>query len=263
MKPRLKHRRAWSGVNVIESLESRTLFSVDLSATIAISSPKTLRAKPGQSATVAIVLTNIGTTKAAGPLSTVVTASANADGSSPFASAVVKDTLHLAPGAHTTIHASVKLPSTLDPGTYFAAADVDPSNTFSETSLTNNTAITANPLTVFATLPDLLGTWSGSGTTVRSGVSGTFTETDTYVTENFVTGAFTGTGMYDLGNGIAGPLQFTGKVTAKSTFAQSGADVPIDVAGTFHSKGKVTGDTIQLAFTDALGTGTLTLTKVS
>ena len=245
---------------VIEGLEPRAYLSGDLTATISVVSPASRQVKPGQSFTVAIDVTNTGATAAAGSLTSIVSTSARSSGSSPLDSGTIHDTIHLAAGAHTIIKVVKKVPAGVTPGTYYAVADVDATDLFGSPVF----AVSANTLTVLSPYPNLLGTWSGPGKVTKGVDKGlTYTHEDTFTSENDATGAFTFTSENFFPNGVTSHGAGAGQVSVKGAITASAVDVPPDASGTIKSKGKVVGSRITLTYTNALASGTDTLTRNS
>ncbi len=259
-KPRRQRHRP----NLIEALETRGYFSVDLSATVSIASPASHQVKPGQSAGVSIEVFNNGDTTATGRLATALSLSSSADGSSPIPVATMHKNIHVAAGAHVTFKVNTKLSVGFSPGTYFAVATVDPGNTFGESNLANNTATSGNTLTVPNPFPNLLGTWSGPVVVKKGLGKGTVTnQVDTFTSESQTTGAFTLTGTNFLPDGSTLSLAGQGVITTKGVFSDSGFDVPVDTFGEFTGKGKLVGNKLVITpYANALNSGTITLTRI-
>jgi hypothetical protein len=188
--------------------------------------------------------------------------SANADGSSPIPEGLLKKTVHLGPNGHATFRVSVKVPLGFTPGTYHAVADVDPANVFGDTNLSNNTAVSANTMTVLPPFPNLLGTWSGP-VVVKTGFGkgSRGIQTDIFTTDSQANGSFTVEGSNFI-NGVTLDLVGSGSITTKGVFQDSGADVPADAVGTFTGKGKVVGSKLTIAYRNAINSGTITLTHI-
>lgn len=248
--------------NWIESLEGRRLFAADLTASISFVSPASHQVKPGQSIGASVEVFNNGDTLAAGKLTTTLAVSTNADGSSSTTEATINKSIHLAPGGHATFHVKAKVPVGFTPGTYYAVADIDPGNTFGESDLTNNLAVSANTTVVLDQFPDLTGTWSGP-VIVKKGVGKGpgGTQVDAFTDHDPTTGGFTYTGTNFLLDGQTLTLAGTGTINTKNVFTDSGSDIPIDSLGELTGKGKLTGNKLVIKFANALNSGIITLTR--
>jgi len=247
---------------LIEGLESRTLLSADLTATISIASPASHQVKQGQSAGLLVTISNVGDAPAKGSLGFELGNSTSADGSSPTFGFSGKRSVNLAPGGHVTFNQSVKVPNGFTPGTYFSVVDVDPTNTFGETNLANNIAVSANTLAVLSPYPLAGGTWSGVVIVKKGfGKGSVGTQTDTFSSFNQATGGFTFTG-YNLINGVTISFAGSGFVTKTGIVQDSGVDTPIDSFGETKAKGRVVGTKVVLTYANALNSGTVTLLKV-
>jgi uncharacterized membrane protein len=250
----LNHARGGRSRIAIEVLEQRAYFSVDLTGSISVVGPG---AKPGGHITIAIQVVNNGTTVATGKLTTDLSASAIAGGAPSFSFPAVAHSIHLEPGAQTTIKVTEKIPSGSMPGAYFVDGDIDPADTFSESNLANNVVASSNTMTVLSLYPDAIGTLDGVLTIKKGADKGLiFTQTIHNTSENFATGiiSFTGTSFFPNGT----TLSFAGETALKTngSFTATGTDVPEDSAGVFHNVGKISGDTSKGTFVNAINSGT-------
>jgi hypothetical protein len=246
----------------IEALEPRAYFSVDLSATVTFISPASGQAKPGQAITARVVVTNNGTTVAKGPLLIDLGVSATSDGATPFALPTKTKSIKLAAGASVTLKLPTKAPSGLTPGAYFATATIDPANTFAETTLANNFAVSTAPLTILSAFPNIAGTYTGtidivSG--VHKGVS--FQTTAVYAVLDPATGTFSETATFTFSDGSTSGGTGTGTITTKGVIAEDEVDVPADALGTSVNKAKLTGNVIKGTFVDLEDHGKYTFTR--
>jgi hypothetical protein len=257
-----KHRRA--GSVVIEPLESREYFSVDLADSVSFVSPKSLQLKPGATATVAVEVANEGTTKATGNLGIVVGLSASAVDVNAINPLSPHEKINLAVGATKTFNIKLKVPVGFVPGTYVAVAQIDPIDLFSDTNLANNTAISLNSLTVLSPYVNLLGTWSGNLKVTKGVGKGIpIVQVDDFTSENDVTGAFTGIASNYYTNGVLeGVYYFSGFITTKGAFTDTIAADPVDASGIGTSKGKVANNKLTGTYKNALNSGSSALTFV-
>jgi hypothetical protein len=249
-------------VGSIEVLEPRAYFSVDLSGSISFVSPASRQVKPGQSFSVAVEVFNNGDTTAGGKLAINLGISTNADGLSPISEGTITKEIHIAAGGHTIVKLSKKVPVGFTPAAYYGVADIDPGDTFSETNLANNSAVSAAPLTVLSPYPNLIGTWSGTGVVKKGDDKGLiFSHVDIFTSESDTTGAFTYTGTNTFPNGVVSHFSGTGAVTTKGVITDQAESVPASDTGVDHGKGKVTGNKISVTFANALSSGTESLTR--
>lgn len=241
----------------IEGLEPRAYFAADLSAAISFSSPASLAVKPGKPFAVSVVVSNIGDAAATGKLTTVLSVSASADGSSPIPEATVIKNIHLAAGAHATFRFNAKVPVGFTPGNYFAVADVDPGNTFGETNLANNVAVSANSLTVLSPFPQVDGTYEGT-VVIKKGLDKGTVGTQTVVdsNENNSTGTVSVAGTDFFPNGVTISFVGTGTFQPNGSFTAVLTDVPADDAGTIRDVGKFKGNKSTGTYVNALNSGT-------
>jgi hypothetical protein len=241
----------------IEVLEARTHFSVDLSASVSFAAPPSLQVKPGKTFAVSVEVFNNGDTLASGKLSVDLSLSTSPDGSSPVAPVTGGKIIHLKPGAHTTVRVNVKVPIGFTPDTYYAVADIDPNNTFGETNLANNTAVSTDTLTVQSLYPDVLGTFVGAGVIKKGFEKGlTFTQSVTNTTEDDTTGIISFDGSDLFSNGVT--LSFAGQTTVKpnGSYIANGADVPADDSVYVKDIGRYIGAISKGTFKTAINSGT-------
>jgi hypothetical protein len=219
---------------------------IDLSDSITLVGP--LTAKPSHKSVVAVVVTNNGNVAAKGPVVIDLGDSVNADGSSPtlVVSPTVK--LNLAPGKHETFHFTNTIAITPASNTYFAVADVDPGDTFSESNTSNNTAVSPTELTFIDTFPDIRSTKTGTfDITKGRGVGTTGTATFIFSSEVFTDGKLTGTASNSLGQSTS----FVGTITSAGVVKIHG--------GIFSMTGILASGTITATFKDGPASGTLTV----
>jgi hypothetical protein len=241
----------------IEVLEARAHFSVDLSAAVSFAAPASHQVKPGMAFAVSVAVFNNGDTVASGKLSADLSFSTSPDGSSPVGAVTGGKNIHLMPGAHVTVRVNVKVPHGFMPGTYYAVANIDPNNTFGETNLTNNTAVSTDTLTVQSLYPTVLGTFVGGGVIKKGFEKGlTFTQSVTNTSEDDATGIITFVGSDLFANGVV--LSFAGQTTVKTngSYIANGADVPADDSVFVKDIGKYIGATSKGTFKTALNSGT-------
>jgi len=103
---------------------------------------------PGKKAAVSLEVFNTGNVLAAGNLAVELETSDSSDGSDPQDWTTLTQRISIKPKAHAVLSLSSALPAGLAAGQYFAVATVDPSNTFHEPSLANNTAVSSKPITL-------------------------------------------------------------------------------------------------------------------
>ena len=118
---------------------------IDLAA-VALTVPAS--AATGKSITVALSLNNLGNIIAAGHLEIAFIGSASSNGSNPFALATLQTTIRLQPGKIQIVHLKVPVPAGVPLGTMYLTADVDPSNAFDETDLTNNVVVSGSAIKI-------------------------------------------------------------------------------------------------------------------
>ena len=239
----------------IESLEQRTLFSVDLTDSVSLVIPASGKVTTGGRLNFAVTVVNDGTTAASGSLTTNLGLGSSSDGSSPISLGSVAHHLNLKAGAQTTFQVTEKITGAVTPGTYLGVAVVDPANTFAESNTTNNSAVSSSPVHVTSKYPIAAGTWAGTATIAAgSGKGVSYGVSFTISDEDQSNGSFL----------ISGTDFFPGGIT--KTFAGSGKFTP---AGTFsaatgsHGRaiGKVNGSTITFKFVNKnnSGSGSATL----
>ena len=249
------HVREHGHLVSIEPLESRSYFSVDLTDAVTLVAPKS-GVKAGGKLTMSVEVFNNGTTPADGPLLMDLGISLNADGSAPVALASITKNIHLKAAAHTTLRVSDIVPLGTNAAAYHGVAVVDPNDAFSETSITGNTAVSSNTVTVQNAFPDLLGTWSGSNHITRGfGKGDTYQVVQTITSEDQTTGNFTFTEKIFFG-GLTLSGKGEGNVTTRGAFTETATHVPVDSSGTIHEKGKLSKDKITYRYSDAIASGT-------
>lgn len=233
----------------IESLEQRTLFSVDLTDSVSLVIPSSGKVMTGGRLNFAVTVANEGTSAAAGSLTTNLGLSHSSDGSSPISLGSVTHHLNLKAGAQTTFHVTEKITGAVTPGTFFGVAVVDPANTFAESNTANNSAVSSSSVQVTPKYPIARGNWSGTATIAAgSGKGVSYSVIFTISDENQSNGTFL----------ISGTDYFPGNIT--KTFAGSGKITP---AGTFsgatgshgHVVGKVSGSTMTFKFVNKSNSG--------
>jgi hypothetical protein len=261
MKQPTKHHAA---TKLIEPLESRQYFSVDLVDAVSFIAPKTGTLKPGQAVTAQVQVANRGTTAAKGNLGFVLGLSANADGASMVIPETTSKKINLAAGASKSFSIKLKVPVGFVPGTYFAVAEVDPINLFNDTNLLNNAAVSLNSVAVQSPYPSLLGSWEGPAKITKGFGKGVpITQADTFLTEDDTTGAFTGTGTNYYANGVVeATYSFSGTISTKGVFSDTAVAVPLDATGVGYGKGKESGGHLKINYHNALNSGVITLTFV-
>jgi hypothetical protein len=258
MKQPTKHASS----TLIEPLESRQYFSVDLTDSVTFIAPKTALLKPGQAVTAQVEVANKGTSKAAGNLDIVLGLSANADGAGTIIPETVHKKIGLAAGTSKVFNIKLKVPVGFVPGTYFAVAEVDPLNLFSDTNPFNNSAVSSNSVAVQSPYPSLLGAWSGPAKINKGVGKGVpLVQVDTFLTEDDTTGAFTGTGTNYYVNGIVEAYySFSGTISTKGVFSDSAVAVPLDATEVGYGKGKVSAGKLKINYRNSINSGVITLT---
>jgi hypothetical protein len=249
--------RSHRSSTVMEPLEPRTYFSVDLTDSVSFVAPASGKVKPGQSVTIAVTVANDGTTVASGPLSIVVGPSANSDGSSPIDTVTTTKKIHLKPGANKVFRLSVRVPVGFVPGNYFAVAEVDPNNTFGETNTTNNLAVSTDAVTVLDPYPNVLNsTWSGTIKVTKGVDKGLIvTAVRTFTSENDTSGAVTISGTNYFSNDTTVIVDTSGTISTSGVTIGSGFDVPEDSTGIYYFKGTIVGDTWRGTYVNAINSG--------
>lgn len=239
----------------IESLEQRTLFSVDLTDSVSLVIPSSGKVMTGGRLNFAVTVVNEGTSAAAGSLTTNLGLSHSSDGSSPISLGSVKHRLNLKAGARTTFHVTEKITGAVTPGTYFGVAVVDPANTFAESNTTNNSAVSSSSVQVTPKYPIATGTWTGTATIAAgSGKGVTYGITFTISDVDQSNGTFLISGTDFFPGGITKTFGGSGKFTPAGTFSAA-------TGGHGRAIGKVSGSTISFKFVNKnnSGSGSATL----
>jgi hypothetical protein len=150
-----------------------------------------------------------------------------------------------------------KIPVGTTPDEYFGFADVDPGNTFSDTNLADNLAISSNTATVISPFPNLLGTWAGPAV-VKKGVGKgeIINQVITFTSESGTTGAFTFTVASHNPDGSTTDFAGQGTIGINGVFVDSGAAIPVDASGTLTAKGRVMGHRYRGTYVNAINSGT-------
>lgn len=252
-----KSRRHGRPLAAMEPLESRAYFSVDLATSVSLVVPATAQVKTGSFVTLSVEVLNNGTTTAAGPLEIDPGISPNADGSSLVAFAPVSRHIAIKAGGHATIRLQEKVAFGTTPGTYFGVATVDPGNTFSETDLSNNSAVSSNSVVVVPKYPNLAGNYSGTGAVLRGTGKGlTFTQTSVISSEEPATGRYTITGTNFFAGGLTISFAGTGTVSPTGLVTQTTTDIPADATRVTHTRGKFAGNVSTYTFVNSSSSGT-------
>src|ERR1700733_10744243 len=102
--PIMKQPTKHASSKLIEPLESRQYFSVDLADSVSFIAPKTGTLKPGQAVTAQVEVANRGTTAAKGNLGIVLGLSASADGASLLVPETTNKRINLAAGGSKTFN---------------------------------------------------------------------------------------------------------------------------------------------------------------
>jgi hypothetical protein len=234
----------------IESLENRAYLSVDLVDTVSLVVPKSGHVKVGSAVIYSVQIVNQGTTLASGPCAQTLSFSPSADGSAPVTLATVTKNIHLKPGAHVNLRMAEKLPV----GTYFGVVVIDPANTFGETNITNNTAVSSNSVIVDTKYPNGQGIWSGAMKIKKGyGKGGTYSTKVTVTNENQTTGTFT-CSMTVAGYSLSGQ----GKISPSGAYTASGLSI---LGKVYHLKGKMKGGSLTFTYSsvELTGSGVCTL----
>ena len=244
------NRRQLPSPLFIEPLENRAYLSVDLTDTVSLLVPKSGHVKVGSAVVFSVQITNQGTTLASGPCAQTLSFSPSADGSAPVALATVTKKIHLKPGAHVNVRVAEKLPV----GTYYGVAVIDPANTFGETNITNNTAVSSNSVIVDTKYPNGMGVWSGTMKIKKGyGKGGTYSTKVNVSNENQTTGTFV-CNMTVAGYSLSGQ----GKITPAGAFSASGLSI---LGKVYHLKGKMAGGRLTFTYSsvELVGSGVCTL----
>jgi hypothetical protein len=105
-------------------------------------------ATTGKSIVVSLLLSNTGNVIAAGPLQIEFGFAATADGSNPTNLPLITTQIHLLPGKSQLLRVRLPIPASLTAGTDYLVVDLDPSNTFNESSVTDNSAVGGSIITI-------------------------------------------------------------------------------------------------------------------
>jgi uncharacterized membrane protein len=222
---------------------------VDLSDTVVYAGASSV--KPGKKANVAVTVTNSGNVPAKGSLLIDLAYSVNADGSAAVSDGSISANINIAPNKSKVVKFPKTVPIGTTPGNYYTVTTVDPGNTFSESNVGNNTAVTPTALTVLGLYPDITGSWTGSYRGLTGQDKGETGPIDVDFTEDDATGTLSGPGSSDGNFTVAGSIQASGALTMTFTFNQSGHVV--------DNKGKLSHGVISGKYTEDTGTGTFTL----
>ncbi len=225
---------------------------IDLSDTVSIVAPPSSQVLPGKSCKLAVEVTNNGNTKAIGPLTIDFSFSANPDGSDPQMAPTKIRHLGLAAGAETVFRISERVAVGTTPDPYFVAADIDPNDTFNETDLANNTAVTPTELTVLPPYPVLLDQTYSGPFKVRHGTDkGDTVEISLHFTaESQATGALTASGVETIGS-TNFDFSFVGAITPKGVFTGSTSNTLNSDVARYH--GRLVGTNLSGTFSNTNG----------
>jgi hypothetical protein len=135
-----------SSGNVSESASAGTITVAPPQIDLGVAIGKfTTTAKHGKKFTETITVTNTGNAAAVGPLAIQVQTSPDADAANGSALATFTKQINLKPNKSLSIVLSLLAPSA---GSFFVIFTADPSNTFADINLANNTAASSGPVTV-------------------------------------------------------------------------------------------------------------------
>ena len=135
-----------SSGNVSESASAGTITVAPPQIDLGVAIGKfTTAAKHGKKFTETIIVTNTGNTAATGPLAIQVQTSPDANPANGTSLANLTKQINLKPNKSLSIVLSLLAPSA---GSFFLIFTADPSNTFADINLANNTAISSGPVTV-------------------------------------------------------------------------------------------------------------------
>jgi hypothetical protein len=207
---------------------------IDLTDAISITSPPSDNVFPGKSAGLSLEVFNNGNVPATGSLLTDLGLTAD---SGVTVTPIGTKTAHIniAPGGHTFIHISEKIPTGFTPGTYVWVAGIDPNNTFGESSTTNNTADSA-ALTVLPPYPDMLGIFDGTDTIFKGpGKGATVTLDLDFTSESQTNGALVAAGTLVVA-GTTSQFNFTGTISTKGAFSGKGTSSSSVYTATYKGK---------------------------
>lgn len=239
----------------IESLERRTLFSVDLTDSVSLVVPSSGKVISGGRLTFAVTVVDVGTSAAAGSLTANLGLSSSSDGSLPVSLGSVTRRIKLKAGGKATFRVTEKITGAVAQGTYFGVAVIDPANTFAESNTTNNSAVSSNSVRVSPKYPFATGNWSGTAMiTAGSGKGISYGITFTVSAEDQSKGTFLISGTDLFPDNTTKTFAGTGKITPAGTFTTSTGE---------HSRvvGKLSGSTMTFKFVNKnnSGSGSATL----
>jgi hypothetical protein len=228
----------------VETIERRQLLSVtpaavtpvtnpfiDLTATIAISSPKNDRILPGSRAGVSIEVFNTGNVPAKGPATGTLDLVAQGF---DLVIANIAPHLRVPAGKHQILHESAVIPTGISPGAY--AIEVNLATGGFQGSTTSTASATSGTLTVLDPFPNLLGVWSGIDHVVRGPSKGAkpTIELD-FTSESDTDGALIATGTLFAGVSTSS-FKFTGTITPKGIFTGIGSSSTSIFTATYKGK---------------------------
>jgi len=130
---------------ILESLESRSYLSVDLTGAIA-TVPRS--AASGETLAVTIVVKNNGRKTASGTLPILFEVSDYHSGANPLQVATLTNLIRLRNRAMATLNLKVPLALGMPTGSFYIVAVVDPTNVFNESSLSDKTSVSARPVRI-------------------------------------------------------------------------------------------------------------------
>jgi hypothetical protein len=252
---------AGAGDNVAASSSAITVTDpiIDLSNSVSLVAPASGELQPGKPFTASVDVFNNGNVLASGPLLIDVDVSTSPDGSSPVPIGVLKENLHLAPGANKIFKQTAKVPLGYIPGAYYFVTTVDPADTFHESNTDNNTAVSPTALTVLPPYPVLSGTYSGPEMVKKGPGKGAIVTVQLdFVSESQSNGDIAATGKLIDSKGTS-TFSFTGTISTKGVFFGKTSSPTTFFVATF--KGKLVGNTISGTVSNTDGnSGTFSLT---
>ena len=238
--------------STVEPLESRAYLSVDLTATISLTIPRSGQVKTGSNVAMVVDVINNGTTTASGRLGLDVGISLNTSGSPSISLGSSSPVIHIKADGHQTFHFLERVSIGTQMGEYFAVASVDSAHVFG----VGGFIVSENAIEVVPKYPNLVGTFSGSGL-IKTGTGKglTYSISATVSTEDPSNGSYSFTGTNSFTGGSTITFAGTGKVSMSGAITESGADTPLDSSGVFHTVGKIIGNTFTFTWRNKTATG--------
>jgi hypothetical protein len=218
---------------------------LDLSDSVIITSAASDQVLPGRRVSFSLEVFNTGNIAATGNLVTDVDLTADA-GATEIPVNVISPRINVRANGHQTLRVTEKIPTGFAPGTYSWDVNIDPANTFGETSIANNTALSTSELTVEPPYPDMLGTFTGPDKITHGPSRGASpTISLDFTSESQTTGALVATGT--LYASTTSTFQLTGTISTTGVFKATGSSMTSVYVATYRGRligSKLTGTVV-------------------